>query len=51
MKWWWCSGGGGGVVVVVTDVLRVATLIVVGLLYSSVIWVDLVLVLVVVMGL
>ena len=50
MKWWWCSGGGGGVVVVVTAVVRVATLIVLGLLYSSVFWVGLLVVLVVVMG-
>ena len=37
--------------VVVTTVLRVATLIVVGLLYSSVFWVGLLVELVVVMGL
>ena len=35
---------------VVTDVVRIATLIVVGLLHSRVIWVGLVLELVVVMG-
>ena len=43
--WWWCSGV-GGIDVVVTDVVRIATLIVVGLLYSSVIGVGLVLVIV-----
>ena len=36
--------------VAVTGVVRIATLIVVGLLYSSVIWVGLVLVLVAVIG-